>query len=749
MEAPTPASVATAPNDIRDEDRRITSPGRRFLVIAALSGLAVAQPILDLLGNNPETFQINRVVDRGIVLFAVGVVTIPPLAVWGIGEAVRRLHRRLGEMVHLGVVAILLGLFAVLASKEVTDRAVLHAAVAFGAAAGGGWAYRRFDGFGTWLRLLSAANLAFLGQFLFVAPVADRIGAEVPEAADVVVDTGATPAAVPPSVLMLVFDEWPTQSLLAADGTVDDVRFPNLAALAEESTWFRRFTTVSPWTPTAVPAMLDGIDPHGEPSWKDHPDNLFSLLADSHNLIVSESITQLCGFDTCGVRPVPPPPPALETGEPALPVAPPPVEIDTGPRWRRLLDTVRDSWAQRVTPGRRPATEAFDEFVEEVSAVTPEPAPEPLDDDPDANAGLSDDEIALERFLATQVLAQPNRHQLFVDALRPTDEPFLGFLHLMLPHQPWTIRENGTSYDVAADRVDYARDQSDPWPVAVTRQRHLLQAEYADRLLGVIVNRLREIDEYDDTLIVVVSDHGAAFEVDEPSRSLSDANLEQVVYVPLFIKAPGQTRGVIDDSNVNSTDVTPTIADLLGIELPWETDGRPAGSDDVAARGNDKYVYSFGEPFDYEFLGVLDFDAEASYRDLLAGRFPSIDPTDDRLAGLYRDVPGSDLIDRSADSIFGPPDGTASVVELERLRSPGSNRPLLGEIAGRVDDPPIGATVVVAVNDRIVGVSPLYRRSGDDNSFVVLLPADALDPDGNDIRIGLRRPDGDVVELSV
>ncbi len=748
MEAPTPASVATSAGDVRAARHRFVSPARRFFVTAALCGVVVAQPVLDLLGDNPETFQVNRVVDRSIVLFAVGVVIVPPLAVWSAGEVVRLLRRSLGEMVHIAVVAILLGLFAVLVSKEVTDRAPVYTVLALGAAGGGAWAYRRFEGFGTWLRLLSAANLLFLAQFLFLAPVADRIGADGPEPVGVVLDAGPAPVATPPSVLMLVFDEWPTQSLLAADGTIDDVRFPNLAALGDESTWYRRFTTVSPWTPTAVPAMLDGINPHGEPSWQDHPDNLFSLLADSHNLIVSESITQLCGFDSCGVRPVPPPPPVDQgTGEEAVPVAAPLVEIDTGPRWRRLLDTVRDSWARRVTPGRRPAGDAFDEFVEEVTAVAPVAAPETLDDDPDA--GLSDDEIALERFLATRVLAQPNRHQLFVDALRPTDEPFLGFLHLMLPHQPWTIRENGTSYDVAADRVDYARDQSDPWPVAVTRQRHLLQAEYADRLLGVIVNRLREIDEYDDTLIVVVSDHGAAFEVDEPSRSLSDANLEQVVYVPLLIKAPGQTVGAIDDSNVNSTDVTPTIADLLGIGLPWETDGRPAGSDAVTARGEDKYVYSFGEPFDYEFLGVVDFDAESSFAELLGGRFPSIGPADDRLAGLYRDVPGRDLIGQSAGSIFGAPQGAATVVELDRLRTPDGDRPQLGEIAGQVDDVPDGATIVVAVNDRIVGVSPLYQRAGDDNSFVVLLPTGALAPDRNEIRIGLRRTDGAVVELTV
>ena len=37
--------------------------------------------------------------------------------------------------------------------------------------------------------------------------------------------------------------------------------------------------------------------------------------------------------------------------------------------------------------------------------------------------------------------------------------------------------------------------------------------------------------------------------------------------VPLFIKLPGQTEGRIDDRNVESVDILPTIADVLGISI--------------------------------------------------------------------------------------------------------------------------------------------------------------------------------------
>ena len=43
--------------------------------------------------------------------------------------------------------------------------------------------------------------------------------------------------------------------------------------------------------------------------------------------------------------------------------------------------------------------------------------------------------------------------------------------------------------------------------------------------------------------------------------------------MPLFVKAPGQDDGAVSDVPAHTTDVLPTIADLLGIDLPWAVDG--------------------------------------------------------------------------------------------------------------------------------------------------------------------------------
>ena len=253
----------------------------------------------------------------------------------------------------------------------------------------------------------------------------------------------------------------------------------------------------------------------------------------------------------------------------------------------------------------------------------------------------------------------------------------------------------------------------------------------------MVLDRLREIDEYDDTLIIVVSDHGVSFQPGESTRSLSDENLADVAYSPLLIKEPGQVDGAVDDANLLSVDLPPTVATMLGTELPWDVDGIAAPTGDGAdGRGEDKYIYSYTDAFTYEFLGVEEFTDGDRYAAMLADRFPGVDDGESRLAGLYEGQPGADLIGRSSADVLRSGEGEARVRELDALRRP-TKPELLAEVTGVVSDADPDDIVVVAVNGTVVGVSPLYEEGGTANQFVVLLPAGAMRADRNEIELGL------------
>ena len=96
-------------------------------------------------------------------------------------------------------------------------------------------------------------------------------------------------------VVVVVFDELPTTSLLDENGDIDAIRYPSFARLARTSTWFRRASGVHALSEHAIPAVLTGRypDPDLLPIASDHPRNLFTLLSGSLEMHVEEPFTSL------------------------------------------------------------------------------------------------------------------------------------------------------------------------------------------------------------------------------------------------------------------------------------------------------------------------------------------------------------------------------------------------------------------------------------------------------------------------
>ena len=106
-------------------------------------------------------------------------------------------------------------------------------------------------------------------------------------------------------VVMVIFDELPTHSLLGRNGLVDRIRYPNFAKLAADSTWYVNATTASDATKFAIPSVLDGRAPRRgvAPSVRAHPHNLFTLLKQrGYRMKVEEEATDMCPYAECKRR---------------------------------------------------------------------------------------------------------------------------------------------------------------------------------------------------------------------------------------------------------------------------------------------------------------------------------------------------------------------------------------------------------------------------------------------------------------
>ena len=161
-----------------------------------------------------------------------------------------------------------------------------------------------------------------------------------------------------------------------------------------------------------------------------------------------------------------------------------------------------------------------------------------------------------------------------VAAINPRGLPRLHFMHTLLPHVPWRLRADGSSYADIGLPGYFSKWDNDGVKARFGQQRHLLQLGFADHLLGEYLDRLETIGDFDRAMVIVTADHGVSFVAGERSRGVGDMNVGGIAGVPLLFKKPHQTSGTVQPEPVQLVDIVPTIAALLGVDAPWDFDGR-------------------------------------------------------------------------------------------------------------------------------------------------------------------------------
>ncbi|MFG2054701.1 sulfatase-like hydrolase/transferase [Micromonospora sp. NPDC048930] len=626
----------------------------RLLEVVALVGLVVTQPLLDVLGRSPDFFLFHRASPADVLLLVALVAIVPtvPFALLGAVSLVAGRVVRAG--VHTVLVGLLLAALAVQVGRHGTPLRGVPLLLAAGVAGvAGAAAHRRWRVVGRVLRVAAVGPLVFVGLFLFASPASAVVLPRAHAGAAGVAGAGAHPP-----VVMIVLDELPLVSLLGPDGKIDATRYPHFAELAAGSTWYRDATGVSGWTPYALPAMLTGRYPAEPfaPHYSQYPDNLFTALGGLYEIKAEESITRLCPPSRCD-QPVSP-----EQGLGVL-------VRESGTLLRQVTAPV-DS---RVDPE--------DSYRELTRAEAGLDAAEPVPDDPKFRWDTLDDN-------------QPARFTAFLAGLRPSSRPTLHFLHLLMPHSPWAYLPSGAHY---AAPEDLPNDGAG-W-VDLARQRHLAQLGYTDRLIGETLRTLRATGLYDKALVLVTADHGVSFRKDWQGRGMDAINhaADQVAWVPMFVKEPGQRTGRVDDRNWQHVDLLPTILDETHVRVPWRMDGRSAEQSPRA--GADKRFYDRpGQPV------------------TITGGVPSppATPAPDPLVGT-----------RVGDR---PAGGTATVANLDAFRAVD---PAHGELPALVwgtvpASVPDGTQLAVAVNGTVGAVVPVVPPDKGGRRFAAFLPDDRL-----------------------
>ena len=114
---------------------------------------------------------------------------------------------------------------------------------------------------------------------------------------------------------------------------------------------------------------------------------------------------------------------------------------------------------------------------------------------------------------------------------------------------------------------------------APTAARYFGMISQTDASLGLVLDELKKTGQYDNTLIILLSDHGDTC----GSHGMLDKHYilyDDVVHVPMIVRGPGIPHRDVDAFVSSSLDVAPTVEKLVGLEAKSARHGKAVTEED-------------------------------------------------------------------------------------------------------------------------------------------------------------------------
>jgi arylsulfatase len=157
------------------------------------------------------------------------------------------------------------------------------------------------------------------------------------------------------------------------------------------------------------------------------------------------------------------------------------------------------------------------------------------------------------------------------------DRPFFAFVHFNETHLPVLAPPpferlfiNGTE-DLERARTVNAELVSDTREIAEAERRLLVglydgALHYVDQRIGDLSEALRIAGVWDNTLVIVTSDHGESFG-EHGVVGHRGGLYDEVLHVPLIMRSPERVpSGFVVDELSQTTDILPTVLEMIGVD---------------------------------------------------------------------------------------------------------------------------------------------------------------------------------------
>ncbi len=176
-----------------------------------------------------------------------------------------------------------------------------------------------------------------------------------------------------------------------------------------------------------------------------------------------------------------------------------------------------------------------------------------------------------------------------IEWMKRTDDPFFCWAHYMDVHHPChppeEYREANGVADVTQSEVSelYSALLREPESLSETDIKDLCRLyegaiQYVFDQINRIIIHLKEASKFENTLIIITSDHGELFgEYDQYGKP--ERMYDELLHVPLFVANGPDYLENATDQLVSLLDIPPMIHEALDLDIPDEYEGQRPGVD--------------------------------------------------------------------------------------------------------------------------------------------------------------------------
>ena len=153
-------------------------------------------------------------------------------------------------------------------------------------------------------------------------------------------------------------------------------------------------------------------------------------------------------------------------------------------------------------------------------------------------------------------------------------QPLFVWTHILPPHDPYWPPAAYRMRFASSEKFTQIRGNQLPRGVTASdlRAQYDEMISYADQAVGDYLDWLDRTGRLDGAIVIITADHGESFEHNWFQHS-GPYLYNGLIHIPLLIHLPGQEQGARISQLAQQADLLPTLADLVGTEVPSWSDG--------------------------------------------------------------------------------------------------------------------------------------------------------------------------------